>query len=84
MLMGKQFYMCFVNQEKAFDRVPKKVLDLALRKKEIPEFLVRSVMSLYGGAKTRVRVDFELSEEFEVKVTFSDTFSFCSGGRCCH
>ena len=30
--------------------------------------LVRSVMCLYEGAKTRVRVDSELSEEFEVKV----------------
>ena len=34
----------------------------------MPEVLVRSVMSLYEGAKTRVRVDSELSEEFEVKV----------------
>ena len=34
----------------------------------IPEVLVRSVMSLYEGAKTRVRVDSELSEEFEVNV----------------
>ena len=32
------------------------------------EVLVRSVMSLYEGAKTRVRVDSELSEELEVKV----------------
>ena len=32
------------------------------------EVLVRSVMSLYEGAKTRVRVDSELSEEFEVKI----------------
>ena len=30
--------------------------------------LVRSVMSLYEGAKTRVRENSELSEEFEVKV----------------
>ena len=34
----------------------------------IPEVLVRSVMSPYEGVKTRVRVDSELSEEFEVKV----------------
>ena len=33
-----------------------------------PEVLVRSVMSLYEGAKTRVRVDSEMSEEIEVKV----------------
>ena len=30
--------------------------------------LVRSVMSLYEGAKTRVIVDSELSEKFEAKV----------------
>ena len=60
--------MCFVDLEKAFDRVPRKVLEWAMRKKGIPEVLVRSVMSHYEGAKTRARVDSELSEEFEVKV----------------
>ena len=65
---GKKMYMCFVGVEKAFDIVPRKVLEWALRKKGIPEALVRSVMSLYEGAKTRVGVDSELSEEFEVKV----------------
>ena len=49
--------------------------------------LVRLVMSLYKGAKTRVRVDNELSEEFVVKVCNAPricavTFSFCNGGRC--
>ena len=34
----------------------------------IPEILVRSMMSLYEGAKTSVRADSELSDEFEVKV----------------
>ena len=37
-----------------------------MRKKGIPE--VRSVMSLYEGAKTRVRVGSELSDQFEVIV----------------
>ena len=60
--------MCFVDLEKVFDSVPKIVLKWALRKKEIPEVLVRSVMGLYEGAKTRVRVESELSEEFEAKV----------------
>ena len=61
--------MCFCGpREKAFDRVPRKVLEWAMRKKCIPEALVRSVMSLYEGAKTRVRVDSELSGEFDVKV----------------
>ena len=44
------------------------MFEWAMRKKGIREGLVRSVMSLYEGAKTRVRVDSELSEEFEVKV----------------
>ena len=39
-----------------------------MRKKGIPEALVRSVVSLYEGAKTRVRVDSVLLENFEVKV----------------
>ena len=29
----KKLYMCFVNLEKAFDRVPRKVMEWALRKK---------------------------------------------------
>ena len=60
--------MCFVDLEKAFDIVPRKVLEWAMRKKGIPDVLVRSVMSLCEGAKTRVRVNSELSEEFVVKV----------------
>ena len=65
---GKKLYMCFVDLEKAFYRVPRQVLEWALRKKGIPDVLVRSVTSLDDGAKTRARVDSELSEEFEVKV----------------
>ena len=65
---GKKMYMCFVKIEEAFDRVPKKVSESAMRKKGIPEVLIRSVMSLNEGARTRVRVDSELSEEGEAKV----------------
>ena len=60
--------MCFVDLEKAFDRVPRKVLEWAIRKKGISEVLIRSVMSLYEGEKMKVRVDSYLSEEFEVEV----------------
>ena len=66
--MVKKLYMCYVDLEKAFDRVPRIVLEWALRKKGMPKVLVRSVMSLYEGAMTGVRVDSELSEELEVKV----------------
>ena len=54
--------------EKPLDSVPRKVLEWAMRKNRIPEVLNTSVMSLYDGEKTRVRVVSELSEECEVKV----------------
>ena len=64
----KKLYMCFVDIEKAFDRVPRKVMEWPMRKKGLPEVIVRAVMSLYHGAKTKVRVGSELSEEFSVQV----------------
>ena len=54
--------------DKALDRVPRKVLEWAMRKRGIPEVMVRSVTSLCEGAKTRVGVDCALSEEFEAKI----------------
>ena len=39
-----------------------------MRKKGLPEVIVRAVMSLYHGAKTKVRVGTQLSEEFLVQV----------------
>ena len=63
-----KLYMCFVDIEKAFDKVPRNVFEWAMMKKSISEVLVRSVMSLYEGAKTRVRGDSELSEEFKGKM----------------
>ena len=54
---------------------------------ELPEVLVRSVMSLYEGVNTIVLVDYDVSLEFEVKVKMfqgSVLFCFfCSCGRCC-
>ena len=60
--------MFFVGLETVFDRVSRKVLEWALRKKGMPDVLVRLVTSLYERAKRRVRVDSEMSEQFEVKV----------------
>ena len=54
--------------EKAFDRLPRKVMEWAMRKKGLLEVTIRAIMSLYDGAKTRVRVGSAYSEEFEVKV----------------
>ena len=71
---GKKLYMSLVDLENAFDIVPSNVLEGAMRKKGIPEDLVRSVLSLFDRVKTRVRVDYELSEEFEVKIEMHQGF----------
>ena len=42
----EKLYMYFVDMEEEFDRVPKKVVEWAMRKKGIPEALVAAVMSL--------------------------------------
>ena len=61
--------MCFVDLlKKAFDRVLRKILEWVMRKRGKPEVMVRAVMNLYDGVKTRVRDGLEFSKEFEVKV----------------
>ena len=52
----RKLYMHFVDLEKAFDGVPRKVVEWAMRKKGIPEALVTAVMSLHKGARTKVKV----------------------------
>ena len=61
--------MCFVDLEKAFDRVPRRVIECAMRKKGLLEILVKAVMSLYEEAETKVGIGLGLSEEFSVKVS---------------
>ena len=54
--------------EKAFDRVPRKVMKWAMRKKGLPKILVKAVMSFYEGVETKVIVGSGLSKELSVKV----------------
>ena len=62
----KKLYMCFVDTEKAFNRVQRNVMEWAMRKKGLSKVMVLAVMSLYDGAKIRVRVESPCSEKFEV------------------
>ena len=61
---NKRLYMAFVDLEKAFDRVPRKVIWWALRK-----LGVRLVQGMYSSARSHVCVSEGYSEEFEVKVS---------------
>ena len=61
---NKRLYMAFVDLEKAFDRVPRKVIWWALRKLGV-EWIVRLVQRMYANAWSRVRVGEWYSEEFE-------------------
>jgi hypothetical protein len=63
-----KLYICFVDLAKAFDRVPRKVIEWALRKKGVNDRLVGAIMRLYEGAKTKVKVGKGMSESFSVKV----------------
>ena len=68
MRKNKKLYMCFVDLEKAFDRVPRKVIEWALRKRGVNERLVKAVMRLYEGAMTKVKVGGGMSDGFSVEV----------------
>ena len=46
----KKLHICFVDMEKTFDRVPRKVMEWARRKKGLSKVMVQAVMSLYDGA----------------------------------
>ena len=61
-------YMAFVDLEKAFDRVPRKIIWWAMRKHGVEEWLMRMVQVMYVGVKSIVKVDDGCSKEFGVDV----------------
>ena len=65
---NKPLYFAFVDLEKAFDRVPRKVLWWALRSVGVEEWAIRVIQGLYNNARSRVRVNGQYSEEFGVGV----------------
>ena len=54
---NKRLYKAFIDLEKAFDRMPRKVIWWALRKFGVEEWLVRLVPGTYVNARSSVRVD---------------------------
>ena len=60
--------MAFMDLEKAFARVPWKVIWWALRKLGVEEWIVRLVQRMYANAQSWVHVGKGFSQEFEVEV----------------
>ena len=63
-----KLYFGFVDLEKAFDRVPRKMIRWAMGKLGVEEWLISAVMPMYTGAKTVARTVYRNSECSEVKV----------------
>ena len=51
----RELWWAFVDLEKAFDRVPRKVVEWTMRKLGVEEWLVRAVMAMYKHARTMIR-----------------------------
>jgi hypothetical protein len=63
---GKEVYLCFVDLEKAYDRVPRGKLWECLQEYGIDGQLLRAIKSLYSDCKSCVRIAGKLSEQFNV------------------
>ena len=57
-----------MNLEKAYDRVPREVIYWSLRRKGVPEKLVRLIQETYRNTKTAVRTEANSSREFCISV----------------
>ena len=81
---NKRLYMAFIDLEKAFDRVPRKVIWWALRKLGVDEWIVRLVQGMCSNARSSGSVGEGYSEEFEVKVVFTKAlYSACCFSSLC-
>ena len=65
---NKNIFFAFVDLEKAFHRVPRIVICLAMRKLGIEKSIVELVQAMYRNTRSKVIVNNSFSEEFKVKV----------------
>ena len=54
---NKNIYFVFIDLEKAFSRVPHKVLWWAMRDADVPEWIIAIVQVMYNGTKSKIRVN---------------------------
>ena len=65
---SRNLYFAFVDLEKAFDRVPRKVLWWALRRVGVEEWIVNVVACMYDNAHSRIRVNDSYSNKVNINV----------------
>ena len=63
---NNKLLLIFIDLKKVSEKA-RKVINFALRRKGVPEYLVNGVMLLYKGCETAVAVDSKLSRSFSVK-----------------
>ena len=64
----KPLYFPFGDLEKAFDRLPRKVIWWVMQKLSIEEWKIRFVQAIHANAASSVRMNNTCSEKFVVKV----------------
>ena len=64
--VNKRLYMAFLDLEKAFECMSRKVIWWALRKLGVEEWIVRLAQGMYAIAGSQVRVGEGFSQEFVV------------------
>ena len=65
--MNKEVYLCFIDYEKAFDRVNHEKLIDCLKNIEIDGKHVRLIESLYWRQKAYIRSEENMSDEVKIK-----------------
>src|SRR5206468_7124232 len=65
--MGNNIYLCFIDYQKAFDKVQHDKLVKVMEKAEIPKLERRLIINLYWGQQASVRWENELSRTFDIK-----------------
>ena len=66
----KKLCTCFVDIEKIFDRVPRKVMEWAMRKKDLPEVIVRAVIASITGQKQKFELDLSYLRNFWYELVY--------------
>ena len=66
--VGKDLLLTFVDLEKAYDRIPRDLVYWCLRKRGVPERLVRLVKATYHGSETAVRTPYGRTKTFPIRV----------------